>query len=180
MLITELFLKINFENLYYLAATLGVVVIVWYTIETYLLRINSEKQLRAINRPVLAFTNTNREARYELVNTSKNPALNIFVFSKRFDGFYFNDDKSCIIGVLPGDKVTDSRLKYYDKEKQVTKKRILKSIPSISKLLDLVDDNELERGKTSLVAIYEDSLGNKIFTILHESRAGDFEELVAI
>jgi hypothetical protein len=146
------------EILFKIFSIIGIFVLFWYAVETYKIRKTSENQLVISARPYIAFlADTNP---YTLVNKSNNVAQNIFQISK-WNGQYFISDEESIGGLG-----TDGQ-KHFDrnKNKLITSNELRRRIPSITKLIDYLDQKQVN----CLVAVYDDLFGNKLFSAFYGS-----------
>lgn len=151
--------------------TLTLVAITWTAHETFLLRRVSQAQLKMQMRPLLSFLPKNPA--YVVKNVSKNPALNIFCFSKRKDIYYITSNNSHVIAILPPDNDTGDnyQINGFNSEKIISKKELIKQFPWVYPLLGkLEEENELTR----LIICYEDVFKNKLFTF-NNSSGGSYD-----
>jgi len=61
------------------SSIIGIIVLIWYTIETSKIRKNADRQLILQVRPFLEFKNEGKTPPYFIRNVSDNVALNIFL-----------------------------------------------------------------------------------------------------
>jgi hypothetical protein len=147
------------EIAYKISAVIGVLILIWYTIETYKIRNNSDRQLAYSARPYLGFIADPNP--YTVSNKSNNVALNIFQFSKISGQFFIADETSVGSALAPQSSI------HFDKNsnKQISKSEMIRRMPDLKKLVDFIDKKETN----SFVVVYEDLLGNKLFTSIYGS-----------
>ncbi|MFA5185736.1 MAG: hypothetical protein WC551_04575 [Patescibacteria group bacterium] len=148
-------LKQAIEILFQIASIVGVVVLVWYTIETFKIRVTSQNQLRYSSRPFLDFVSDPKP--YTILNKSNNVALNVFQFS-RIDGRYFIVDEKAI-----GSALAPNGTIHFDKNasKSISSDELIRRMPELAPLVSYINSKEI----ISLVIVYEDLLKNKLYTI---------------
>lgn len=153
------------EIIYKITTIAGVIVLVWYTIETYKIRKNSEKQLAYSARPYLAFIADPNP--YTISNKSNNVALNIFQFSKINNQIFIIDEASVGSALAPQANI------HFDKNanKQISSDEMVRRMPNIKKLVEYIANKEIN----AFVVVYDDLLGNKLFTSIYGS-GDDFDK----
>lgn len=139
----------------------GIVILIWYTTETYNIRKTAEKQLTISARPYVAFLADSNP--YTLVNKSNNVAQNVFQISK-LSGQYFINDEVSIGGLAPGGQIHFDK----NKNKPISSNELSRQIPSITKLVNYLNQKQAN----CLVTVYDDLFGNKLFSVFYGSGDG--------
>ncbi len=153
--ILEIFFKIF--------SIIGVCILVWYTIETFKIRRNSDLQLKYNIRPYLNFLQDQNGI--TIKNLSKHIAINIFVFIRQDNGNYqLSNDLENPSALAEGGKSSFVRNQFKD----YSSKKIKREIPEIERLIDYLEKEK----QHCLCVVYEDLNGNKLFTTVNGS--GDF------
>ena len=147
------------EIIYKIFAIIGIIILLWYTIETYKIRKNSELQVSLTVRPYLGFIAD--PSPYTITNKSNNVALNIFQFSKINNQFYLAEETSVGSALAPQTTI------HFDKtqNKPISSSEIIRRMPNIKPLVDYISKKEVN----AFVVIYEDLFGNKLFTSIYGS-----------
>ena len=149
------------EIIFKIFSILGIFILLWYSYETYKIRMNSENQLKISARPFVTFLPDPNP--YTLVNKSNNVAQNILQISK-INGQYFMADEESVGGLGPDGQI------HFDKDKNIpiTSDGLRKLIPDIAKLVTYLDKKQV----TCLVVVYDDLFGNKLFSISYGRGVG--------
>ena len=84
-----------------IASIAGIIILVWYTVETYKIRINTDNQLKLGMRPYVAFLEDPNP--YTVINASNNVAQNIIQISK-LNGQYYISREESVGGLSPNGK----------------------------------------------------------------------------
>ena len=144
---------------YKITAIVGIIILFWYTVETYKIRKNSELQVSLTVRPYLAFIAD--PSPYTIANKSNNVALNIFQFSKINNQFYIAEETSVGSALAPQTTI------HFDKtqNKPISSSEMIRRMPSIRPLVDYISKKEAN----VFVVVYEDLFGNKLFTSIYGS-----------
>lgn len=147
---------------------LTLIAISWTAIETFKMRRSSQNEIKFQSRPVLGFLYQNPPYPYTVKNFSNNPALNIFCFSKRQNGYYIAPNSSHVISILPPQVDTGSLFQTngFNTETTISKKELLKNFSWINPLLAKL---EQEDNIVRLVVCYEDVFKNKLYTFINSS-----------
>jgi len=158
------------ETIFKIASIIGVVILVCYTIETYKLRKNSDKQLISAVRPVLIMSgvldflkthDTLRDMNEYDINCYNNIALNIYIFIK--------EDEKRILNLKFPLKIIESNNScklhvddFYQTEKVVC------NVDEIKNYINLYN--------WQCVLIYQDIGGRMLFTLIY--RKSDEESVM--
>ena len=153
------------ETVYKASAIIGIIILIWYTLETYKIRINSERQLSYSVRPYLAFIADPNP--YTIANKSNNVALNVFQFSKINGQFFITDETTVGSALAPQANI------HFDKNqnKPISSSEMIRRMPKLEKLVDYISKKET----SAFIVVYEDLLGNKLFTSIYGS-GDDFDK----
>lgn len=147
------------EIAYKITAIVGIIILFWYTVETYKIRKNSELQVSLTVRPYLGFIADPNP--YTIANKSNNVALNIFQFSKISNQFYIAEETSVGSALAPQTTI------HFDKTKNkpISSSEMIRRMPNIRPLVDYISKKEAN----VFVVVYEDLFGNKLFTSIYGS-----------
>jgi hypothetical protein len=143
------------ETIFQIASILWVIVLVWYTVETYKIRITSELQLKTLVRPYLAYLQD--PVNWTVQNPSQNIALNVFLLTKIDWKIQISKDKESVTAIGSGEKYTFTR----NEMQAITKEELIRRIPSIEKYAVFLSSQPTN----CLSAIYEDINWDKMYTI---------------
>lgn len=150
------------ERIFKVASIIGVGILFWYTKETYQLRLTAQQQLKYTARPFVVLDQSEPD-KIVIANRSTNVATNIFLLAKDLGQYrVLQGDRASQVnaGLTPETIMTIETSDFV----QISEEELLKKFSYLGSLIKYIDSQDHAR---NFVILYEDLLGNKLYTITY-------------